>query len=389
MELNKNTMRKLLLLIAFAIVLFWGVENMDEAGRILQTAIGLVAPFLLGLAMAFVINVPMHAIETRLFPQRRGKHAALLQRLARPLSMLAAFLFIIGILWVVIFLVVPELGKTVNSIRLAIPGFLQTLQQWLQQLAERFPSFQQDIMALDVDWESISKSVFQFLRTGATSVLTSTVSIANSVFSGVFNFVLGLVFCIYALLQKEKLASQCKKLLYAWLPEQRADAVVRVGALSSKTFSSFITGQCVEAVILGAMFFVAMVAFFPYALMISVLIAFTALIPVFGAFIGCFVGAFMILMVNPVKAFWFILLFLVLQQIEGNLIYPRVVGSSVGLPAIWVLLAVTVGGSAAGVLGMLVGVPLASVAYALLRENCAARLAKNGVPPRKWKLERK
>ena len=208
---------------------------------------------------------------------------------------------------------------------------------------------------------------------------------AMSILGGLLTAVLAAVFSVYILLQKEKLGAQCKKLLYAFLPQERAGQALSIAALSSRTFASFLSGQCLEAVILGCLFFIAMsVLRFPYALMISVLVGFTALIPLFGAFIGCAVGAFMILIIDPMRALWFVILFLVLQQIEGNLIYPKVVGGSVGLPSIWVLVAVTIGGSTMGIAGMLLFIPLCSVLYALLRRTVYERLQKKEVPPGEW-----
>ena len=197
--------------------------------------------------------------------------------------------------------------------------------------------------------------------------------------SGVTTFVIAFVFACYILLQKERLNIQIRKIMYAYMKKDLVKKVLDVCSLTYKTFSSFLTGQCVEAVILGTMFVIAMSVFrLPYALLVGVLIAFTALIPIFGAFIGCFVGAFLILMVAPMKALMFVIMFLVLQQIEGNLIYPKVVGSSVGLPSIWVLAAVSIGGSLMGVVGMLVFIPVVSVLYTLLRNNVYGRLANKG-----------
>ena len=198
--------------------------------------------------------------------------------------------------------------------------------------------------------------------------------------SGVFDFFVSFCFAVYILTQKERLGTQARMLLYAFAPRPRADRVVEVAGLAHRTFSKFISGQCTEAVILGSLFAVAMtLCRMPYVLLISVLIAFTALIPIFGAFIGCGVGAFLILVDDPIQALWFVVLFLCLQQIEGNLIYPHVVGSSVGLPSIWVLAAVTVGGSLMGIAGMLVMIPLASVCYSLLRATTHARLRSRGI----------
>ena len=211
-------------------------------------------------------------------------------------------------------------------------------------------------------------------------------SVASSIIGGLANTVLGMIFAIYVLLQKEKLSAVCKKLLYAWLPEHPVDTVVEVARLVQKTFSNFISGQCLEACILGLMFFISMSLFrMPYAAVISMLIAVTSLIPIFGAFIGCILGAFLILISNPMQAVWFIVLFLVLQQIEGNLIYPHVVGNSVGLPSIWVLVAVTTGASTMGVLGMLINIPLFSVIYTLLRRSSNEQIRKRHINPIKLK----
>ena len=231
-----------------------------------------------------------------------------------------------------------------------------------------------------MDWAGLAKNLWDFLTTGVGSVVSTTISATMRVFSAVSAGFISLIFALYLLLQKEKLGTQCRKALYALMPEKGADQVVRVCSLSHKVFSSFITGQCVEAVILGAMFFLSMTLLqMPYALLVGCLIAVTALIPIVGAFIGCIVGAFLLLMVSPMQALIFVILFLTLQQVEGNLIYPHVVGSSVGLPSIWVLAAVSIGGSLMGVVGMLVSIPLASVAYTLFREFVYRRLKERGL----------
>ena len=218
-----------------------------------------------------------------------------------------------------------------------------------------------------------------FLKNGAMGMLTSTVSVASGIISGIVNAVISLIFALYILSQKEKLENQGRRIILAFLPEKAAGKLQEVFALLYKNFSCFITGQCTEAVILGLMFVIAMSIFrMPYALMVGVLIAFTALIPIVGAFIGCSVGAFLILIDNPLQALWFVILFLTLQQIEGNLIYPKVVGSSVGLPSRWVLMAVSLGGSLFGIAGMLVFIPITSTGYTLFRESVNSRNEKKG-----------
>lgn len=375
MNLNRETMKKLMLLIAFTILLLVGVQRLDAVFGALRFLWGIGFPFALGGAIAFILNVPMTALEHWLFPEEKMGKSKLKRKLARPLSMILAILLVIGVIVLVIFVVVPELGTTVVGLGASVEAFLPKAQEWLEDIFQNNEQIVAWIEGLELNWEKTVETAWNFFRSGAGSVLSSTMTVAKTIISAVTNFFIGFVFACYVLLQKEKLGEQSRKLLRAIFPKKQVEYILHVCSLSHRTFSSFITGQCMEAVILGAMFFVAMsILRFPYALLVGVLVAFTALIPIFGAFIGCVVGAFLILMVSPAQALGFIVLFQVLQQIEGNLIYPRVVGNSVGLPAIWVLVAVTVGGNLMGVLGMLIFIPIVSVLYALLREWMYGRL---------------
>lgn len=384
MELNKKNIKKILAIISFAIVLYWGLQNLSEVTGFISTMLGFVSPFIMGLCIAFIINVPMKVIEKRLFSFKAMSTSKVIQVLKRPLSMVLTIILIAAIIIIVFFLIIPELVNTISIINRGIPSFMVQVQEWLNTFASEHPEITSWVTAQELDWKSISDKIFNFLRNGATSILGSTFNIATSVFSVVFNFILGFVFAIYVLFQKEQLIQQTKRVLYAYLPEPRADKVVSISTLSNRIFSNFLTGQGTEAVILGVLFFIGMSIFqFPYALMISVLIGFTSLIPLVGAFIGCTVGAFLILVTDPMKALWFIVFFLVLQQIEGNLIYPRVVGNSIGLPGIWVLVAVAVGGSMYGIIGMLLGVPLSSIMYALLRESVGIKLEAKRISKKK------
>ena len=274
-------------------------------------------------------------------------------------------------------IVVPQLGRTFVELGTAISTFMKEWILKLEDLVQQYPELQDSLVALEnmsVDWNSVISYVTNFVKTGVLSMVTTTVGIGGSLAGMLFDGVISLVFAIYILTGKEKLCCQGKKLLRAYLSEKAYNRTIKVLALCNQNFSKFISGQCLEAVILGTMFVICMTIFrMPYALLVGVLIAFTALIPIVGAFIGCAVGAFLILMVSPIKAVGFVAMFLVLQQLEGNLIYPRVVGNSVGLPAIWVLVAVSVGDSMFGVVGMLVFIPLMSTIYALLRENVNAK----------------
>lgn len=261
----------------------------------------------------------------------------------------------------------------------SIPVFFAGVRDEAERIFASNPQILEYMNQLEVDWQEVFQNMVAFLKSGAGTMLNTTFSAAVSIVSGVSSFLIGFIFAIYILLQKETLGRQMKKVLAAFLPEPAVGRILDIMALTERTFSNFLTGQCVEAAILGTMFFVALTVIrLPYALLIGVLIAFTALIPIFGAFVGLAVGVFLMLMVNPMDALVFTITFFVLQQIEGNLIYPYVVGNSVGLPSIWVLVAVTVGGSMMGIVGMLIFIPLCSVLYALLRDGVNARLRRKG-----------
>ncbi|GAA6396383.1 AI-2E family transporter [Solibaculum mannosilyticum] len=369
--MSKNT-KKVMLLIAFGVVLFVGLQNFSLVLSFVGWILNLIWPFLLGFCVAFILNVPMSFLESKIF-RGPGKPKGLKQRLRRPVSLLLTLLLVAGVIFIVMFLIVPELGRTFQSLVNAIPPFLENLQKWSNDMFQQYPDVINWLQNIELDWQSI----VQMLQNSAGDVLSSTVTVASSVVGGIVNFFLGIIFAFYVLVQKEKLGRQGRKLLYACLPERKAEKVLSVCSLSYKTFASFLSGQCLEAVILGMLFFISMSIFqFPYALIISVLIAFMALIPIFGAIIGCVIGAFLILMIDPIRAIWFVVLFLVIQQIEGNLIYPHVVGNSVGLPSMWVLVAVTLGGSLMGFAGMLICIPLCSVVYTLASRAINKRLSK-------------
>lgn len=374
MDLNKKNMKNLMILIVFAVLVLVGVQRIENLAAGFVFLMRIVFPFILGGAMAFILNIPMHFLEGRLFAKAKKK------KLVRPVSLVLSILFVVAILQIVLVVVIPEIAATFASISKNIEAFLPKLEQWL---TEAFPDSEQLEMwidSLEFNWDKIFQSAVNFLKNGAGNVLSSTVTVAKTVINSLMNFFVGFVFACYILLQKEKLSVQVKKVLYAFLPRHAVEKTLQVAALSYKTFSNFVTGQCLEAVILGTMFFVSMsVLRFPYALLVGVLIAFTALIPIFGAFIGCVLGTFLILVSNPVQAIGFVILFFVLQQVEGNLIYPHVVGGSVGLPSIWVLVAVTVGGSLMGVVGMLIFIPLSSVLYALFKGWVHKRLEDRGI----------
>ena len=373
MQLDKENIKKIRWLIAFAILLYLGVQNLHIVISTVRVLLGFLFPFIIGFGIAFILNIPMKFIEHHLFGKALKQEKKTAQKLARPVSLVLSICFVICIIVIVMLVVVPELGATFVNIEENIPVF----QKWIDNVFGNNPEVVKWAQSLDIEPGKIIDSVLGVLKNGVNNIVSSTVSITMGLLTTAMNVSIGFVFACYVLLQKEKLLQQIKKAMYAMFPEKPVRYLAHVWNLANRIFSSFITGQCIEAVILGSMFFVSMtILHFPYAMLVGVLISFTALIPLFGGIIGCWVAFFLILMISPVKAVLFLGLFLILQQIEGNLIYPHVVGGSVGLPSIWVLVAVTLGGSLMGIAGMLIFIPTVSVIYTLFREWVYARLEK-------------
>lgn len=379
--MRKETVKQIRGLIVFTallIVCLWKYDVVMDAFRFV---LNILYPFLLGVAIAFVLSVPMNFVERKLFTERKlpKKYK---RKYARGVSLLIVLSGVIGLLAIIMFGLIPQLAGTFASLGKSIQDFIPQLQEWADHWFHNNKEIMNVVNNLEFDWNKVMEAAMEFLKNGAGSMLESTINTAKNIIGAVGTFFIAFVFAMYILLQKEKLGRQAKKVLFAFVRKGRAEAALEVLALTYKTFSSFLTGQCVEALILGSMFVIAMTLLrLPYALLTGIVITFTALIPIFGAFIGCAVGAFLIFMVSPVQALIFIVLFLVLQQIEGNLIYPHVVGNSVGLPSIWVLAAVSIGGSLMGIVGMLIFIPLMSVFYALFREVVYIKLRQKKIYP--------
>ena len=374
-------MRQIRNLILFAAVVVLCVMYSGQIVRWIFLGIDILEPFAVGGMIAFVLNLPMKFVEERLLGRWKGKAA---DKLRRPLSLLAAIVFVAVLIVIVVMAVLPQLGRTINDLGQKIPEFFQQVVAWLGDLERQYPQLGQYLgpfldsgESLGQSWASMDQlaaRLMDFLKEGGVSVITTTIGVASGIIGTFVKGIISFIFALYILAAKEKLADQGKRILHAFAPEKVEKGTLSLCSLLYRNFSHFITGQCVEAVIIGTIFVITMSLFrMPYAVMIGVLIAFTALIPVVGAFIGCILGAFLILVDAPEMAFWFVVLFLIIQQIEGNLIYPRVVGESVGLPAIWVLAAVSVGGSLFGFAGMLVFIPLVYTGYMLLRDEVNAR----------------
>ena len=361
---------------ALLVVALW---KFDVVLDVLKTIWQIIFPFILGGAIVFVINVPMSFLEKKIFENVKKENKAA-RKLARPVSLLLTIVLVVGVIALVMIGVIPQLTKTMGSLMINITDFIPQIKIWIRDFFHDNREIMKLVDQVQFNPDQAIRWGISLLGNGAGNMMNTTVSAVGSVVSGLATFFIAFSFACYVLFQKEKLHVQIRKVLFAFFPKQKADAFLKVCSLTYRTFANFLTGQCLEAVILGCMFVVTLsVLRMPYALLIGVLIAFTALIPIFGAFIGCAVGSFLIFMVSPKQAIIFIIVFLVLQQIEGNLIYPHVVGESVGLPSIWVLAAVTIGGNLMGIVGMLVFIPLLSVVYTIFRKVVYLLLKKRHI----------
>ena len=376
MDLSKMSIKKIRELIVFTALLVVALWKFDVVLSVLKTIWDIIFPFVLGGAIAFLTNVPMSFLEKKIFENVKKKNK-IVRKLKRPISLILTIVLVVGVIALVMFGVIPQLTRTMGTLVTSINDFIPQMQSWI---GEFFHNNQEIMNQIEFDPDQAIKWGISLLGNGAGNMMNTTMSAVGSIVSGVATFFIAFSFACYILFQKEKLHIQIRKVFFAFLPRQKADTFLKVCSLTYRTFANFLAGQCLEAVILGSMFVVTLsILRMPYALLIGILIAFTALIPIFGAFIGCAVGSFLIFMVNPQQAILFVIVFLVLQQIEGNLIYPHVVGESVGLPSIWVLAAVTIGGNLMGIVGMLVFIPLLSVLYTIFREFVYLRLKKQNI----------
>ena len=369
MELNKKTMQRIMLLITFAVLLFWGLYNISAVTKVLGKLLDLLSPLLLGICIAFVLNLMMAALE-RLWDRALAKWDSRWSRkLKRPVCLTLTIVLFIGIIFAIFFILIPRLEEAGSTLVANIPTYVTQIQAWWENLSAFGAKHGVTLPELSLDADSVKNTITGFLQEKGDSVVNTTMNITASIVGALVNFLLALVFSLYLLAQKETLLAQSKRLLRRSLPQKAADRLLRLLSLSNNAFSSFVTGQVTEAFILGTLCCLGMLILrLPYALPVWVIIATLSLIPIFGAWIGAATGAFLIVFQSPIKALTFLIFLLILQQVEGNLIYPKVVGKSVGLPGLWVLAAVTLGGGAFGVLGMLLGVPVCSIVYSLVQE---------------------
>lgn len=376
-NLEKNK-KAIIELIIFTVVIIFAFVNIEALWSFITYIIKIFMPFIIGVMIAFVLNVLLNVVENKLFKKLNEKNGKVWKKIKRPTSLITTFIIIIALIAFILGLLIPQLKNTATI-------FTENFDSYKKEsirILDKIGIDDKDIKVLNKNIEKIKGEVTSYVGDNKQEIVQTTFGVASSVVGTITSLVLGIVFAIYILLKKEDLARQSRKVLKAYLPEKKEKRIREIANLSNKTFGNFISGQCLEALIIGVLCFIGMfILQIPYASTISVLVGFTALIPVFGAFIGTVIGAFLILMVDPTKAIIFIIFILILQQLEGNLIYPKVVGKSVGLPGIWVMVAVTVGASIAGVLGMLLSVPICSVLYSILKTDVNNRIDQKNKQP--------
>lgn len=381
MEIKKKTLHRIILGVMGCIVLYWILNETERVKATVDYLLRLVQPFVVGACIAFILNVPLRAIERLLKGIRnpRGRRA---------LAILLTFIAMTLVLTGVIYLLIPQIEETVLTIAQQMPAFFSKVEKAAVEFLRQDPQVMQwlrDNTDLEnLNWTMLVEQTVNFASNSVTKIFGGVISAVGTIANGTVDAVFGIAFALYALASKETLSRQGRRLLYAFLPENAADQTVRILRLTNSTFSNFISGQCIECIVIGSLIAVSMLIFrMPYIPLISVLIAVTALVPLVGPFLGCLISAFFILVNDPMQALWFVIMFLVVQQIEGNVIYPRVVGTSIGLPSMWVLVAVSIGGDTMGVVGMLLMIPLASVVYAIVREYTGKRLADRQIDQEK------
>jgi len=374
-ELNRKNMHKIMLLITFAVVLFAAIQHVGELWSVIRWIVGVVSPVLTGMAIAYVLNVLMSEYETHLFARMPYSRHGWVRTAMRPLSLVTTLITVIAILALILLVIVPGVRSALITLASSMEGYIASTQAWINDLLQRFNMEAVTLPQINVDWAALVKQLGESVASGSASIINSATGITASVFNGLISLVLSLFIAVYLLAQKEKVCGFSKAIAEVTLPQRWFEQLLRLIHTSNEAFTNFITGQLIEAVILSVLCFVGMLIFnFPYPAVVSVLIGVTALVPIVGAVVGEVVSAVLILMVDPLKALLFVIFILVLQMVEGNLIYPRVVGHSVGVPGVLVLIAVVIGSNVGGIAGVLIGVPLSSVVYTLLRDFVAQRL---------------
>lgn len=388
-HVNKFSIKKIIMIALGLIIFYLAIKNIAVVISYIGTFISFFTPFILGAALAFIINVPMTKIEGFLFKKVPENPKTRLQRCAktlkRPVSMLIALVLVFGVIVIAGIIIVPQVASGLESLAEALPGAMDRLQDWISTNANKIDIVENLMNKIDIDLDSVGRELANIAKGWATAMLDSGFSTVSNIVNGIFEFVIGLVFAIYILLQKEKLGRQGKQIVYATFTEKTADKIMYITGMTRDVFKGFISGQCVDGIINAILFFIILTILgIPYAVMISIFSGFMAMIPIIGSFIGAGVGVIIVLIMDPSQVLYFIIMYIIVQQIDGNVIYPLIAGNSMGLPSIWVLMAVTVGGSMMGILGMILFIPICSVLYQLTRHYVLRRLDDNDVDKEKW-----
>ena len=379
MKIDRKNVRTILLIIAFAVLLYTAAQNLASVYGAVRTVWRVFGVVITGLAMAFVLNVPLKLFENRVFYGMSEDRRPLVRKLRRPVSLVFALVVSLGLIGILIAVVLPQLTATVAEVAARLPEYISSAVNWLNDFLAGFGIEIESLKNFTVDWEKVFSELTTYLKEGSanvegSSVVDTVTGVGTSVVSTVMNTFLGLVVAVYILAQKERIGRFTRRCIDAFLPQKAASGLARIASMASETFSNFVAGQLADSCILGILCYICMRIFrFPYPEVISVVIGVTSLVPMVGSFIGEVIGALLILIVSPLKALLFVVMVLAIQQVDGAFIYPRIVGKSVGLPGVAVFCAVIVGGNVAGVLGSLLGVPVCALLYALLREAVDAR----------------
>ncbi len=368
MNLNSQNVKRIIFIIFCAALLFAGFLNIGLVFSMVKKVFSFFTPVIAALCIAFVLNVLMMPIENRLFAFLDNSKKSFVRKLKRPLSIVLTYILALGILATVILVIIPDIIDTVVYLTGKMPDFIDALYKLLGSLLDRF-NIEYTLPEIKIDWSMLTDNLENLAKQYGTRILNSALGITTSVFNGVFDAFFSIVLSVYILAQKEKIGRFVKALLTAIAPKKVTEVIMHIAEKTADCFAKFISGQCIEALILGTLCFIGMLIFgFPNALIISLFVTITAFVPIIGAAVGAVIGFMLIVITDPIKAVFFVVFLIILQQIEGNLIYPKVVGRAVGLPAVIVISSVLVGGNIGGVLGALIGVPTSAAIYTLLKE---------------------
>ena len=373
---NKNTYG----LIAFTVVLCWALWNYSVSLELLDKFYKIILPFLIGGFIAFIVNVLMTKLEVVWDKFFSKGPLDKLEKVKRVACLILSIALIAAFFAFTVLLVLPELNSSVKTLIKLIPPAVEKMNVYLQEKAAQFNMFEDDFLYLQKQWNNAYETIFKFIQDNKSLLLSRTWIATTTVVDVVTNFAIGIVAAVYLLLEKDVLVRSLKRTIYAFNTKERADYLVKAGKISQRVFHGYVAGQFAEALILGCMCFAGMfIIGLPYALVISVLVAVLGLIPILGTIISAAVGCFLILVAAPEKIWVFLVFFIILQRIEGDILYPKIVGKAVGLSELWVLVAVTIGGSVAGIIGMVMSVPLCSVIYTLLSEKVEEQLEEKNM----------